>query len=51
MPWLALWKASPELPQAQTCFNQLLLPAYQDAGVMREKLELAILETEGFALK
>ena len=46
-----VWDDAERLPQAQTCFNQLLLPAYQDAGVMREKLELAILETEGFALK
>jgi hypothetical protein len=39
------------LPQASTCFNQLLLPAYSDVATMREKLELAINETEGFGLK
>jgi hypothetical protein len=39
------------LPQASTCFNQLLLPAYSDVGVMREKLELAITETVGFGLR
>ena len=39
------------LPQASTCFNQLLLPEYSDVGILREKLELAINETEGFGLK
>jgi hypothetical protein len=44
------WEAQ-RLPQASTCFNQLLLPAYGDVGVMREKLELAITETAGFGLR
>ena len=39
------------LPQAATCFNQLMLPSYSDVGTMREKLELAITETAGFGLK
>ena len=39
------------LPQASTCFNQLMLPAYADAGIMRDKLELAITETVGFGLR
>lgn len=39
------------LPQAATCFNQLMLPAYSDAGTMRDKLELAITETAGFGLR
>jgi hypothetical protein len=37
-----------ELPRAHTCWNQLDLPAYDNAGVMKEKLLQAIHYTEGF---
>ena len=46
-----VWEDPQRLPQASTCFNQLLLPAYGDVGVMRDKLELAITETAGFGLR
>lgn len=39
------------LPQASTCFNQLMLPPYSTEDMMRSKLELAISETGGFGLK
>ena len=39
------------LPQAATCFNQLMLPPYSTLDMMRSKLELAISETGGFGLK
>ena len=36
------------LPAAHTCFNQLDLPDYQSEDILREKLLVAIRETEGF---
>jgi len=37
------------LPSAHTCFNQLDLPEYTSYEKLREKLLLAIKETQGFA--
>ncbi|CAG0920580.1 unnamed protein product [Notodromas monacha] len=37
-------------PVAHTCFNLLDLPRYKSAQVLREKLLLAIQQTEGFTL-
>jgi E3 ubiquitin-protein ligase HECTD2 len=39
------------LPQAHTCFNQLVLPRYNNAKVMREKLIIAISNAEGFGME
>jgi len=39
------------LPTAHTCFNTLLLPDYDTKENLREKLLLAMYETEGFGLK
>ncbi|XP_037525567.1 probable E3 ubiquitin-protein ligase HERC4 isoform X2 [Rhipicephalus sanguineus] len=38
------------LPVAHTCFNLLDLPMYSSEAVMREKLRLAIQNTQGFGL-
>ena len=48
--------ASPQLtktnlPQAHTCFNQLILPKYNDKELMRQKLIIAISNAEGFGLE
>ncbi|XP_067930960.1 probable E3 ubiquitin-protein ligase HECTD2 [Watersipora subatra] len=39
------------LPVAHTCFNHLVLPAYNDKKVMQQKLLMAISNTEGFGLE
>jgi hypothetical protein len=39
------------LPEAHTCFNQLVLPSYDCAETMREKLTIAISNAEGFGLE
>ena len=39
------------LPTAFTCFNLFFLPRYSSKDVMRERLLVAISETEGFGLK
>jgi len=39
------------LPVAHTCFNQLVLPAYNSKKVMQQKLLMAISNTEGFGLE
>lgn len=39
------------LPEAHTCFNQLVLPQYDSADVLREKLIIAISNAEGFGLE
>lgn len=39
------------LPSAHTCFNHLLLPAYADEDVLRERLLVAITQTEGFHIR
>jgi hypothetical protein len=36
------------LPKAATCYNALQLPPYPNEGMMRQKLEFAALETDGF---
>ncbi len=36
------------LPSAHTCFNSLVLPDYQDKGVMEKNLKIAINYSEGF---
>lgn len=38
------------LPVAHTCFNVLDLPAYPSRTVLRDKLIMAITQTEGFHL-
>lgn len=39
------------LPEAHTCFNQLVLPQYDSADILREKLIIAISNAEGFGLE
>lgn len=39
------------LPEAHTCFNQLVLPHYDCPDVLREKLIIAISNSEGFGLE
>lgn len=39
------------LPEAHTCFNQLVLPRYESKAVLKEKLTIAILNAEGFGLE
>jgi ubiquitin-protein ligase E3 B len=39
-----------KLPGASTCFNLLKLPAYTNAEVLREKLEVVIANATGFEL-
>ena len=36
------------LPAAHTCFNTIDLPEYENAEVLRDKLLMAISETQGF---
>lgn len=39
------------LPEAHTCFNQLVLPQYSDHYRLKEKLVTAILNSEGFGME
>ena len=39
------------LPSAHTCFNHLLLPEYSSIEIMKEKLNYAITQAEGFGLR
>ncbi|XKL59801.1 hypothetical protein PGB90_000817 [Kerria lacca] len=39
------------LPEAHTCFNQLVLPRYENIQILREKLITAISNAEGFGLE
>ena len=39
------------LPEAHTCFNQLVLPQYETKGMLKEKLIIAISNAEGFGLE
>ena len=39
------------LPEAHTCFNQLVIPKYENKMILREKLTLAISNAEGFGLE
>jgi hypothetical protein len=41
---------SDKLPCAHTCFNHLLLPDYQNKDKLRERLLIAINNSEGFGL-
>jgi len=41
---------SDQLPSAHTCFNHLLLPAYKTKEKLKEKLLIAISNSEGFGL-
>ncbi|EQC25803.1 hypothetical protein SDRG_16351 [Saprolegnia diclina VS20] len=41
---------SDRLPTAHTCFNHLLLPEYATREKMKDRLELAITQAEGFGL-
>ncbi|XP_072134563.1 E3 ubiquitin-protein ligase NEDD4-like isoform X1 [Mobula birostris] len=42
------WGTPEKLPRAHTCFNRLDLPPYESFEELREKLHLAIENTEGF---
>jgi len=39
------------LPEAHTCFNQLVLPQYESRGVLKHKMIIAIYNAEGFGLE
>jgi len=39
------------LPEAHTCFNQLVLPDYKKKELLQEKLTIAISNAEGFGLE
>ena len=39
-----------QLPSAHTCFNNLILPEYKNKEVMKEKIYIAINDSEGFGL-
>lgn len=39
------------LPEAHTCFNQLVLPQYTSKEILKEKLTIAISNAEGFGLE
>uniref|UniRef100_A0A914V3A1 HECT-type E3 ubiquitin transferase n=1 Tax=Plectus sambesii TaxID=2011161 RepID=A0A914V3A1_9BILA len=39
------------VPMAHTCFNQLVLPDYQDRHLLRQKLVIALSNGEGFGLE
>lgn len=43
-----LYAPNGSLPQAATCFNQLLLPKYDSYEHLRERLVFAVTETSGF---
>ncbi len=43
--------ASDRLPTAHTCFNHLLLPAYADKATLQDRLETAIVNSQGFGLR
>jgi len=42
---------SDRLPTAHTCFNILLMPEYGSRGKLRERLEIAVENAEGFGLQ
>ncbi|CAN0125362.1 unnamed protein product [Scytosiphon promiscuus] len=42
---------SDRLPTAHTCFNHLLLPSYSTKDKLRDRLNLAIEQSEGFGLR
>ena len=42
---------SNKLPTSHTCFNTLLLPSYRSQEKLKDRLQLAILNAEGFGLE
>jgi hypothetical protein len=42
---------SMNLPTSHTCFNMLCLPSYQSRGKLRDRLEIAIRNSQGFGLQ
>eukprot|EP00752_Nemacystus_decipiens_P004319 g3945.t1 len=42
---------SDRLPTAHTCFNHLLLPSYSTKAKLKDRLDLAIEQSEGFGLR
>lgn len=42
---------SDRLPTAHTCFNHLLLPSYSTKAKLRDRLDVAIDQSEGFGLR
>ena len=49
---ISCWKGFTQmLPQAHTCFNQLVLPPYENKKILRDKLLIAINNAEGFGLE
>ena len=49
--YFAIFPLLDRLPVAHTCFNQLVLPAYNNKKIMQQKLLMAISNTEGFGLE
>uniref|UniRef100_A0A3P9MUR8 E3 ubiquitin-protein ligase n=1 Tax=Poecilia reticulata TaxID=8081 RepID=A0A3P9MUR8_POERE len=45
---IELWGTSDKLPRAHTCFNRLDLPPYESFEELREKLNIAIENAQGF---
>jgi len=39
------------LPMSHTCFNQLVLPAYRNRKLLKQKLMIALQNAEGFGLE
>ena len=39
------------LPMAHTCFNQLVLPAYKNKKVLKQKMIIAVQNAEGFGIE
>ncbi|KAK8397421.1 hypothetical protein O3P69_004868 [Scylla paramamosain] len=49
---ISCWKGYTHmLPQAHTCFNQLVLPPYTSKEVLKNKLYIALANAEGFGLE
>ena len=49
---ISCWKGYTHmLPQAHTCFNQLVLPPYGSRHTLQKKLLIAISNSEGFGLE
>ena len=40
-----------QLPHAHTCFNLLSMPAYASRGKLRDRLTIAIRNSQGFGLQ
>ena len=39
------------LPMAHTCFNQLVLPAYKNKKILKQKMIIAVQNAEGFGIE